>query len=132
MRNVYLLRLEYLKSTQPGILKTSCNRPQALQKGMYGWNVHIQSRLEKAKGNYILFIETVSQYQLQTRQNLQATYLDPALRAHFTELVYAAHCHHSALLIASASSFPDFEEYIPEFMNLKSTQKCTNDIMIAA
>lgn len=132
MRNVYLLRKDYMEIKPDDSTDTFCNKPRFLEKGLYGWNVNILSMVQNTSLSHTLFIETVTQFQIYSKRHLPEIYLNPEILKHFTELVYAAHCHHSALLIASTAEFPGFEEYIPAFMNMQSAKKCTSKIMLAA
>ncbi len=130
MRNVYLLGKEFSEEKTEDVLQTAFTHPEMIEKDLFGWNVHITSRSRNPESNHILAIETVTQYQFSSPYNMSVEYRNRLFLDKFAELVYAAHCHHAALFIASTSEFETFDGFVPEFMNWNSVKKLTEQIIM--
>jgi hypothetical protein len=129
MTNVYLIEKKLLQGKESSILRTEFKRPECIDEHMFGWNVYITSKSKNTEGNHILKIETISQFQFTSEHNLSVDFKNEIFLSKFSELVYAAHCHHAALFIASATEFPAFEGQIPDFVTANMAKKMTERIM---
>jgi hypothetical protein len=129
MSNVYLIEKTILPGKEGSILRTEFKRPELIEEHLFGWNVYITSKSKNPEAGHVLHIETISQFQFVSEHNMTEEFKNELFLSKFSELVYAAHCHHAALFIASTADFPAFEGQIPEFVTWNMARKMTERIM---
>ena len=129
MRNVYRLETALLPPSEEEELITEFNTPERLDVGLYGWNVCIKSKNRSLGSGELLYVETFSQFQFTSSFDLIRNFKNKIFLDAFAELVYAANCHHAALLITAALEYDEFEHVLPEWISNCTAKKLTERIM---
>jgi flavin-dependent dehydrogenase len=129
MRNVYLLDSKLLPASEKENLGIRFYRPENIGEGMYGWTVHVESGCNNEASTHQLYLESVSQFQFHSKRDMKKHFRRKEYFESFAHLVYAAHCHHAALFIASASTHAPFEGHLPLFISWDSAKEYTFSAM---
>jgi hypothetical protein len=129
MRNVYLLDSKLLPAAEKENLQIRFYCPENIGDNVYGWNVHVESGCNNEASTHQLYLESVSQFQFHSKGDMTKNFRRKEYFDSFAQLVYAAHCHHAALFIASASNHAPFEGHLPAFISWDSAKEHTTTAM---